>query len=161
MKLKIKLALVFVMLYVYTCNAQQQATIDSIKQLKDTLFGMPPPPMNPPTSVSEDTFSSTETQAEFPGGQNGWLKFLQKNLQYNVPSKNKAPAGIYKVCVKFIVGIDGSISDIRLANDPGYGTADEVLRVILKSPKWIPGKHNVKAVRSLRSQNISFQVEEK
>ena len=111
--------------------------------------------------MSEDTFSASEIEAKFPGGQNGWIKFLKKNLQTNIPSKNNAPAGTYTVRVKFIVAKDGTVSDIRIAKDPGYGTAEEVIRVFLLSPKWIPGTHNGKPVKSLRSQNITFKVEEK
>jgi len=43
-------------------------------------------------------------------------------------------------------------------NDPGYGTAEEAVRVIKNSPSWIPAVQNNKNVNYRQKQNITFQV---
>ena len=104
-------------------------------------------------------YTSVEILAEFPGGGDGWINFLSKNLKNKVPGRNGAPAGKYTVTVMFIVDKDGSVTGINIKNDPGYGTAEEVIRVLKKSPKWSPGIQNGNRVKSWRTQNITFQVE--
>ncbi len=111
-----------------------------------------------PNEASWDqTFTSVEIQAEFPGGSEGWRKFLIKNLKSNVPGKHNAPAGKYTVTLTFVVDKDGSISNIS-AIDPGYGTMQEAIRVLKKSPKWKPGIQNGRTVKSYRTQRITFDV---
>ena len=109
--------------------------------------------------LNEITFTSVEIQAAFPGGDEGWVEFLTKNLRTNVPGKHHAPAGKYTVKVLFVVDREGNVSDITTPVDPGYGTAQEVIRVMKKSPRWTPGYQNGKAVKSYRAQNITFQID--
>jgi protein TonB len=77
-----------------------------------------------------------------------------------LPVENGAPSGNYRVTVSFIVARDGSISDVRAENDPGYGTAGEAVRVIQKGPKWIPAEQNGHKVIYRHRQVLVFQVTE-
>ena len=135
-------------LFYFTSQAQEQKP-DTAKISKDSAH-----------DSNDQIFTSVDIEAAFPGGVTGWSQFLQMNLRTNVPIKNKAPVGRYTVKVMFIVGREGTISDISITNDPGYGTAKEVLRVLKKSPKWSPGMQNGRLVKSWRTQSITFQVEE-
>lgn len=78
-----------------------------------------------------------KTEPHFPGGQVAWEKYLMHNLNQDVLKNNKAPFGKYTVEVSFMIGRDGSISDVRALNDPGYGTKTEAERIIGKGPKWV------------------------
>src|ERR1043166_4496710 len=49
--------------------------------------------------------------ASFKGGEQGWIKYLQKHLNGNVPSDAGAPAGNYSVVVEFMVSKEGYISN--------------------------------------------------
>jgi len=109
--------------------------------------------------AGDSLFNNVEIQASFPGGQFGWEKYLRENLNPLVPSDNKAPAGTYTVSIGFIVGKDGKVSDVEAIKDPGYGTAEEAIRVIKKEPKWSPGIKNGKIVKSYREQNITYMVQ--
>ncbi len=110
--------------------------------------------------VREDSaLSNPQIEAAFPGGQEGWRKYLEQNLKREVAENNGAPPGTYTVKVSFIVKKDGSISNIEVLKNPGYGTAEEVVRIIKKCPKWNPGIQNGKEVISIRAQTISFQVQ--
>ncbi|MFX8523828.1 energy transducer TonB, partial [Acinetobacter baumannii] len=71
-----------------------------------------------------------------------WAKYLERNLNRDLPVENGAPPGQYTVIVSFIVSKDGSISDVTAENDPGYGTKAEAIRVIAKGPKWKPAVQN-------------------
>lgn len=108
-------------------------------------------------SPKELTFTSVEIQASFPGGKDAWETYLKNNLNFGIVDQNHGPVGKYTVMVSYIVDKDGNITDVY-TNDPGYGTAEEVMRVIKSSPKWNPGYQNGRNVKSWRTQNITFQV---
>ena len=99
--------------------------------------------------------------AEFPGGPEGWKAFLEKKLKSNVPAKHNAPVGKYQVLLNFSVDENGYISDINTENDPGYGTKEEAIRVIEKSPKWQPAISFNKPCKFRTKQQITFVVDEK
>lgn len=99
-----------------------------------------------------------ETPASFPGGVMGWARYLEQNLDRDLTSRNRALPGRYTVIVSFIVNRDGSISDVKADNDPGYGTAEEAKRMFLKGTKWIPAFQGLSKVKSRKKQSITFVV---
>ena len=105
-------------------------------------------------------FTSVQIQAEFPGGQSGWVRYLERTLNRDLPVENGAPTGKYAVTVSFIVSKDGSISDVKAENDPGYGTKEEAVRVIQRGPKWKPAVQNGRNVIYRQRQAIVFMVSE-
>jgi protein TonB len=109
---------------------------------------------------TDKVFTTVQIPAEFPGGLNGWTKYLQRNLNSSLPVENGAPAGKYTVVVSFIVDKNGGISDVVAENDPGYGTKAEALRVITKGPSWKPAIQNGRNVIYRHKQSITFQVAE-
>ena len=64
-----------------------------------------------------------------------------------------------KLLVTFIVEKDGSLSNIKINKDLGYGMGDEAIRVLKLSPKWTPGKVNHKLARVEYSLPITIQTE--
>ncbi len=118
-----------------------------------------------PSQVEESkgydkVFTKTEVPASFPGGKDAWLKYLQRNLKLDLPVEKGAPPGTYTVIVSFIVAIDGTISNVKADNDPGYQTAEEAVRIIVKGPKWVPAKQNGKEVISKVKQSVTFKISE-
>jgi protein TonB len=108
----------------------------------------------------DNKFTSVQIPAEFPGGIKEWQRFLERNLNSDLPTENGAPLGTYTVTVSFIVDTEGKVSDVKAENDPGYGTKDEAVRVIRKGPKWIPANQNGRAVMYRHKQMITFKVSE-
>ena len=102
-----------------------------------------------------------QNPAEFIGGMEEWKKFLERNLNNNIPSLNSAPAGKYTVTVQFIVNKEGDISDVQAKNDPGYGCKEEAIRVIRSSPTWEPAIQNNIPVSYRAIQQINFVVPNK
>ena len=109
----------------------------------------------------DQIFVSVQIEAEFPGGRDAFGKYLQRNLNANVPANNGAPAGTYTVKVTFIVDNVGNLSDVSgglIEKGKDYGTVAEAVSVIKKGPKWKPGIQNGRNVKSYRIQKIIFKV---
>lgn len=115
---------------------------------------------NQETEDYDKEFKVVQIQAQFPGGSAAWIRFLEKNLRAEVPVDNGAPPGNYTVTVSFLVDKEGNISEVKAENNPGYGTAEEAVRVIKKGPKWVPAVQNGRNVIYRQKQNITFQVTE-
>lgn len=113
--------------------------------------------------VDEDydhIFINVQMPASFPGGPEAWRKFLEQNLNRDLPTDNGAPPAKYTVIVTFIVSKTGDVSDVQAENDPGYGTKAEAIRVIQKSRKWVPAEQNGHKVIYRNRQAITFVVAE-
>ncbi|WP_153795898.1 M56 family metallopeptidase [Foetidibacter luteolus] len=106
----------------------------------------------------KDVYTGSRAQAKFPGGQNAWLAYLQKNVKTETPVKNGAPPGTYSVSLAFTVDTDGKLSDIAALNNPGYGTVEEAIRVMKNGPAWQPATLNGKLVNIRQKQVITFKV---
>lgn len=101
--------------------------------------------------VEDNTvYNAVEVKPDFPGGLQKFYDFVGKN--YRAPEEDIKG----KVYVQFVVEKDGSLTDIKVMRDIGYGTGAEAIRVLKKSPKWKPGIQNGRAVRVLYSLPISI-----
>lgn len=103
-------------------------------------------------------FPVVQIPASFKGGPEAWRKYLERNLNSDVPVSNGAPPAKYTVIISFVVDKLGKISDVKAENDPGYGTKEEALRVILKGPDWVPAVQNGRNVAYRHRQSIAFDV---
>ncbi len=115
-------------------------------------------PTAPPEEETDKIFTVVQNPAEFPGGQQGWVRYLERTLNRDLPVENGAPAGKYAVVVSFVVARDGKISDVKAENDPGYGTKEEAVRVIQRGPNWKAAVQNGRNVIYRHRQAIVFQV---
>jgi protein TonB len=94
-----------------------------------------------------------EVKPDFPGGINKFYKYVGDN--YQTPEEDGLNGKVY---VTFVVEKDGSLTDIKVIRDIGYGTGKEAIRVLKKSPRWSPGEQNGKKVRVLYSLPITIQT---
>lgn len=106
----------------------------------------------------DSAICSKENEAEFPGGLQGWARYLQRTLKNNTPIDNGAPAGAYTVIMQFVIDTDGSIFDIKPLTRYGYGMEAEVERVLRKGPKWIAAEQFGTKVKAYRKQPVTFVV---
>ena len=94
-------------------------------------------------------------QPEFPGGIIEFYKFVGQRFKISDEvSKKNIDTKIY---MQFMVEKDGSLSEITIVKDAGYGLGEEATRVLKLSPNWIPGTENGKPVRVLYSLPITIQ----
>jgi protein TonB len=96
-----------------------------------------------------------EVKPDFPGGIDKFYKFVGNN--YKTPEEEGLKGKVY---VTFVVEKDGSLTDIKVLRDIGYGTGAEAIRVLKKCPRWTPGEQNGKKVRVLYSLPITIQSAE-
>lgn len=85
---------------------------------------------------------SIDKKPEFPGGQGEFYKYIGTN--YKMPNIKNLNG---KVLVTFVIEKDGSIVEVKVLRDLGYGTGEEAIRVLKASPKWVPGEQNGQPVR--------------
>ena len=82
------------------------------------------------------------TSPQFPGGMEAFYKFVGK--EYKIP---KGFSGKAKIILTFVVKADGNLEEIKVIKDAGFGTGEEAIRMMKKSPKWNPGLQDGKPVR--------------
>lgn len=99
--------------------------------------------------------SKDELEAEFPGGQKNWVKFLVKNLNADLGTRSVKGG---TVLVGFTVTKTGKVIDIFLRKSVEYILDEEAKRVISKSPDWKPAWQFGKNVNAYRVQPITFSV---
>jgi len=132
---------------------------ETIKGDPDAELSVEPVGNGPSQVVEEDNAiyntAGIEVKPDFPGGLEKFYKFVGKNFQ--VPEEEGLKG---KVFVTFVVEKDGSLTDIKVIRDIGYGTGKEAIRVLKSCPKWNPGEQNGKKVRVLYSLPISIQSAE-
>ncbi|MCR5861497.1 energy transducer TonB [Flavobacterium sp. J372] len=81
---------------------------------------------------------------EYPGGMAAFYKYVQSNFRYPEVDRDLK----MNVYVTFVVEKDGTITDVNVPRDPGYGLKKEAERLIKANKvKWSPGIQNGKPVR--------------
>ena len=123
--------LLLIALAIFVLGAKAQ-TIDSNVSKKDTT-----------------KWITVDVVPEFPGGFPAFIRFVNKNMQKN----NYLPG---KVFITFTVEKDGSLTDFVVTKSLGEAEDTEALRIMKKSPNWIPGKAGGKIVRTKYSLPIYF-----
>jgi protein TonB len=110
----------------------------------------PVPPNNTPIAPG-----ALDEMPEYPGGIKNFYKYIGNN--FDKPEIDDVKT--VTVIVMFVIEKDGSITDIRVARDPGYGMAKEATRV-LKSmkTKWKAGIKNGQPVRTAYSLPITVNI---
>lgn len=84
-----------------------------------------------------------EVKPEFPGGTSEFMKYISKNFE--LPKDKDFKGG--RVIASFVVNTDGSLSDIKILKDAGFGTGEEATRVLKNCKNWLSGFHNGDKVR--------------
>ena len=106
-----------------------------------------------------DSSLCIEKEAHFPGTDKSWTNFLERNLNPDVPVRNRAPVGTYMVMVQFVVDKEGRVTDIKPLTKFGFGMEEEVIRILKKSPQWVPAIQFGRNVKAYRRQPVTFVVE--
>jgi len=127
---------------------------DTTKKYKITIAKSPIPSTN--KNYQGPVFTAVENEPTYPGGQQKLNAFLQQNIKYPAEMRQKKVEG--KVFVSFIVEKDGSLNELKVLHEPGYGSGQEALRVLGRSPKWTPGIQNGHKVRVQYVLPINFSL---
>ncbi|MFI0490398.1 energy transducer TonB [Flavobacterium sp.] len=132
---------------------------ETIKGDPDAVLTVEPVGTGTAAVVEEDNTvyntAGIEVKPDFPGGMDKFYQYVGKN--YRTPEEEGLKGKVY---VTFVVEKDGSLTDIKVLRDIGYGTGKEAIRVLKAAPKWNPGEQNGKKVRCTFSLPINIQSAE-
>ena len=101
-------------------------------------------------------FTTVEKLAEFPGGIEAMMKWLQYNVKYPKEAEKAGEQG--KAVVKFTVNKDGSISNATIIKSVSPSIDKEALRVVTSMPKWKPAENGGKKVACWYTLPVSFRL---
>lgn len=107
----------------------------------------------------EPVFTKSEIDPQFPGGQDGWRKYLIKNLNAGIALKEGWKPGTYTVTIQFVVGKEGNLSKFEALNYEGSKTAQHCIDIIRNGPKWLPALQNGRKINAIYKQPVTFLIE--
>lgn len=154
--------------------------VASITDLDEAIIGSsntlegknPADVLTAPTSIGNDNMGEAkkieddhsnlpiriaEIMPQFPGGQEAFIRFMQKNLRQ--PDDFDEGQRL-TVIAKFIVDAEGNIVDIDIAQNGRKDLDAEVVRVIKKMPRWNPGIQNGRKVSVYFKVPVTFVAPE-
>lgn len=102
--------------------------------------------------------SEIDVLPEFPGGQDGMMKYLGSSIKYPKVARKAKVEGT--VVLSFVIGKDGAVSDIENKTpDVGPDLVAEAIRVVKAMPKWTPGMDEGKQVKVRFALPIKFKLD--
>lgn len=150
---------------------EELATIEELKDKNvgnQTMAGNPDGDLVMDNSASQEKtndaelidyskpFEHVEVKAAPPGGIDAFRKRIATD--FRLPEVDETITG--NVIAKFVVAVDGTISDIKIIkeNPTGLGLGKEATRLLNKSPKWTAGMNNGRSVPSYFTLPIAIQI---
>lgn len=116
-------------------------------------IAQPEPPKN---EEENKVFDVVEEQPSFPGGQGALMAWLNDNIKYPVVAAENGIQG--KVIVQFVVGKNGSISNVKVLRSVDPSLDKEAVRVVSNMPNWTPGKQNGASVNVRFTLPVTFRL---
>lgn len=104
----------------------------------------------------EEVYVQVDKSAEYPGGQMELMNFLMRNMRYPENAQKNNIQG--RVVVKFVVGKNGKISDVKVVKGVDPELDAEAVRVLSTMPDWIPAECNGKPVASYFHLPVTFKL---
>jgi periplasmic protein TonB len=108
--------------------------------------------------TNEDVYEFAEEMAEFPGGNEKLMQFLNANLTYPDSAHKVGIQGT--VIARFIVGSDGSIRDIKIKRSLGKHFDEATIAALEKMPKWKPAMINGRPVSTFVTIPVKFVLQD-
>ncbi|MCR9171741.1 MAG: TonB family protein [bacterium] len=118
----------------------------------------PPPKITPAKKKApkQEIIDFPDVEASFPGGAAALQSYIVNNIQYPETSIDMDEQG--KVYLSFVVGSDGSISQVKVERGVSKDLDREAKRVVRSMPKWIPGEAGGKKVATRCRLPIVFTL---
>lgn len=130
-------------IFVNNCNAQSYNQPCNSCDQKEMAF-------EKYNSKKEMVGKTTLRLPEYSGGMDSLYLYLAENLKYPEALKSSKVEGT--TLVQFIVGVDGEVSEVTVAQSSGYPEMDEeAVRVAESFPNWKPAAKNGELI-SMKTQ---------
>lgn len=107
---------------------------------------------------TDSVYTKVDVEAQFPGGEKKWNKFIQEKIANNIDLLVNDTRSNGTCTIKFIIDQDGKISAARVMSMEGSELAKIFLNAVLKGPNWIPAKVSDVNVKSTRLQKVTFRM---
>lgn len=120
-------------------------TLTSIIIVNDPCDGCEEVPFIVDDPKAGEIFIGSDVDPSFPGGYEAMMKFIQNELVVPQICRDMGEGGL--VYVDFVVNTDGSITQVKCANEVNPALMKEAVRVVGSMPRWSPGENAGKKVR--------------
>lgn len=110
----------------------------------------------PEEEIADEVFSIVEKMPAFPGGTAEWHNYISSNLKYPRRAQKAKVEG--KVIMRFVVGVDGDVSQVEVLKGIGFDCDEEAIRVLQSSPNWIPGQQRGRNVKVRVMMPLTFDL---
>ncbi|HER10120.1 MAG TPA: energy transducer TonB [Bacteroides sp.] len=107
----------------------------------------------------EEVFYIVEDMPTFNGGDPAteFRKYIAQNLRYPEIAAENGISG--RVIVQFAVNRTGQVVDAVVVRSVDPALDKEAIRVVMSSPKWVPGRQRGKPVKVLFTFPINFVLQ--
>ena len=105
---------------------------------------------------SEKIVTFVEEMPQFPGGDEGLLRYIEKTSKYPLDIKNDKATGM--VITTFIITKAGAVENVKIIKSVSPEFDEEALRIIRMMPEWKPGKYKGKTVDVQYNVPIKFKL---
>jgi len=89
-------------------------------------------------------------------GMSAFYKYVGEKIKYPAQARRMGIEG--RVFVSFVIGKDGSISEVKAVKGIGAGCDEEAVRIIQSAPSWKPGRHGGRSVKQRMVLPIIFKL---
>ncbi len=98
-----------------------------------------------------------EQKPSFPGGEAAMYTWLGNNIVYPPAASEEGAQG--RVVVEFVVGKDGSITNVRVVRPRHPALDREAVRVVSAMSTWVPGRNNGQPVKVTYTLPVTFKLQ--
>jgi|SRR6478736_6277727 len=109
-----------------------------------------------PKEEVDEIFTIVEEPASPKGGMPAFYKYVGEKIKYPAQARRMGIEG--RVFVEFVIGKDGSISEVKAVKGIGAGCDEEAVRIVQGAPAWTPGKQRGKSVKQRMVLPITFKL---
>ena len=102
-------------------------------------------------------FEVVEQMPSFPGGPEGLMRYLSKNIKYPVGAQKAGTQG--RVMIEVIIDTNGNVTNPKVSQGVDPLLDAEAIRVTSNMPKWQPGTQRGQAVNVKYTFPIIFKLQ--
>lgn len=109
-----------------------------------------------PEEESDQIFTIVEESATPKGGMAAFYKYVSDKIKYPPQARRMGIEG--RVFVEFVIGKDGTLTEVRAIKGIGAGCDEEAVRIVQSAPPWNAGKQRGKPVKQRYTLPIIFKL---
>lgn len=104
----------------------------------------------------DEPFLFVEEMPSFPGGERALMEYIATHVKYPRKARNLNVEG--RVTLSFVIGKDGTVTDVKIIKGIGAGCDEEATRVLESLPRFSPGKQRGKPVKVQMQVPVLFKL---